>query len=56
MHARKIVHRDIKPENILIVGERAKLGDFGTVKTLEESDPDMSYRVGTTAYFAPEKK
>lgn len=55
MHANSIVHRDIKPENILIVGNRAKLGDFGTIKNMHFST-QLTYVVGTPHYFAPEKR
>jgi serine/threonine-protein kinase len=42
LHERDVplVHRDIKPGNILISGEKAKLADFGLVKSLEEAVAD----------------
>jgi serine/threonine protein kinase len=46
-------HLDVKPENILLVGGRAKVGDFGLVKNLYERSASM---VGgmTPTYSPPE--
>ena len=46
-------HLDVKPENILLIGGRAKVGDFGLVKHLYERSASM---VGgmTPAYSPPE--
>jgi len=51
---RKLIHRDIKPENIFI-NENGffKLGDFGIVRTLDESTSKMSAR-GALQFMAPE--
>jgi len=53
-----IVHRDLKPSNILVdktgFPHRAKIGDFGLSAIL--SSEELSGRVGTSAYMAPEVK
>jgi hypothetical protein len=46
-------HLDVKPENLLLVGGRAKVGDFGLVKDMQ--DHSVSLLGGLTpAYAAPE--
>jgi eukaryotic-like serine/threonine-protein kinase len=47
-----LVHRDIKPENILISGEKARLADFGLVKSLEEATADEPQLVGDEMAYA----
>lgn len=46
-------HLDVKPENILLIGRRAKLGDYGLVKNLYERSASV---VGgmTPTYSPPE--
>ena len=53
-----IGHRDIKPENILLVGQRAKLTDFGFAKRCwngKTRKPILNNTIcGTPPYQAPE--
>ncbi|CAD8045911.1 unnamed protein product [Paramecium sonneborni] len=54
-----IIHRDLKPENILcnqINGQlQIKIADFGLSKVLDsESEQDMTKKIGTPYYTAPE--
>ena len=54
LQKRKLIHRDIKPENIFIGKDgNFKLGDFGIVKSLDESVAKMSAQ-GTLTFMAPE--
>jgi serine/threonine protein kinase/regulator of sirC expression with transglutaminase-like and TPR domain len=48
-----IQHRDIKPRNLLVVGGRAKLGDFGLLRILKNT---VTQHTGlmTPAYAPPE--
>lgn len=53
-HARGVVHRDLKPHNILITEDGwPKVVDFG-LSWLLEPDQDLSQKVGTPGYLAPE--
>lgn len=57
-HKHRIVHRDLKPENFLLTGPDLdtadiKVIDFGLSAT-EHRDHDMTARVGTAYYIAPE--
>ncbi len=54
LHKNKIIHRDIKPENILISRGRAKIGDLGLAKILDEKITKMTRKIGTPFYLAPE--
>ena len=49
VHAR----RDIKPENILINGDRLKLADFGSCRSMHSRHPFTEY-ISTRWYRAPE--
>ncbi len=54
----QILHRDIKPANIMVnAAGDYKLGDFGISRSLEtrsEVDFQLTHRVGTLSYMAPE--
>ncbi|VWU49418.1 NIMA related kinase 2, putative [Hepatocystis sp. ex Piliocolobus tephrosceles] len=54
LHDRKIIHRDLKCNNIFLdENERAKIGDFGLAKILEQTE-QTSTLCGTISYMAPE--
>ncbi|KAI4342052.1 hypothetical protein MLD38_026713 [Melastoma candidum] len=52
LHGDKVIHRDIKCSNVMLDSEfNPKLGDFGTVKVLDEKTTRL---MGTHGYLAPE--
>jgi len=51
MYGQNILHRDIKPDNILLSNGVAKIGDFGTAKSMTMSERGLA---GTLPYMAPE--
>lgn len=57
-HKMGIVHRDLKPENILFDSNRPdaclKIIDFGASAKLSTDGINLSKRVGTPFYVAPE--
>lgn len=54
MHDKNLIHRDLKCNNIFLDEyERAKIGDFGLAKILEQSE-DANTLCGTIGYMAPE--
>jgi serine/threonine protein kinase len=55
LHSLGIVHRDLKPANILVgAGLRAKLGDFGLARNVDNSVAETTSLAGTPAYVSPE--
>jgi serine/threonine protein kinase len=59
VHGRGLVHRDLKPSNIMVDDDRrARLMDFGLVKSAEEPEPSITAHgrvVGTYRYMSPEQ-
>lgn len=57
-HKMGIVHRDLKPENILFDSNKPdaclKIIDFGCSAKLSKDGDNLSKRVGTPFYVAPE--
>ncbi|KAM3862214.1 serine/threonine-protein kinase Nek5 [Diretmus argenteus] len=56
IHDRKILHRDIKAQNIFLTtgGMKAKLGDFGIARMLNNTMELARTCVGTPFYLSPE--
>lgn len=65
IHNQGIIHRDLKPSNILIINEKAKIGDFGLSKsiaskslkkiTLGEEGTNLTGELGSCLYSSPEQ-
>lgn len=54
MHDKNLIHRDLKCNNIFLdEHERAKIGDFGLAKILEQTE-EANTLCGTIGYMAPE--
>ena len=61
LHDQKIIHRDIKPANILVIDDKFKLCDFGSIKDLATNVRSMEATttkslVGTFKYMSPQMK
>ncbi|KAM6970594.1 serine/threonine-protein kinase Nek5 [Aplochiton taeniatus] len=55
IHDRKVLHRDIKAQNIFLTGGmKAKLGDFGIARMLNNTMELARTCVGTPYYLSPE--
>ncbi|XP_040004454.1 serine/threonine-protein kinase Nek5-like isoform X2 [Xiphias gladius] len=56
IHDRKVLHRDIKAQNIFLTnrGMKAKLGDFGIARMLNNTVELARTCVGTPYYLSPE--
>ncbi|NKZ04344.1 protein kinase [Actinomadura latina] len=55
IHAGGIVHCDFKPENILLDSDGPRVIDFGIARALDTITSNVSRRIGTPAYMAPEQ-
>lgn len=51
LHQKGLVHQDVKPSNVFVGDGVYKLGDLGTVRPLEEANPEYA---GSPHYLAPE--
>lgn len=57
-HGQGVVHQDLKPANVMLLGEVAKVTDFGIARRAQETLSTIGSReiVGTPAYMAPEQE
>jgi len=55
MHERHVLHRDLKSQNIFLSsGGRARIGDFGISKVLDNTSAFAKTTIGTPYYMSPE--
>jgi serine/threonine protein kinase len=56
LHLNDIIHRDVKPDNLMLVGEHAKVADFGLVRVMEDQRERLGNMTmcGTIRYMGPE--
>jgi len=57
IHSQGILHRDLKPSNVMIVGNHAKIIDFGLARRMREEHKvtQTGMALGTPGYMAPEQ-
>ncbi len=59
LHRVNIVHRDIKPENLLFYDGKPCFSDFGTAKSLDKEQRDLTKtgkKIGPNFFIAPEMR
>ena len=54
LHHNNIFHRDLSSNNILMLGDRAKITDFGMANTTKAISSQMTKCPGTNVYMPPE--